>query len=69
MHKPLSGETRQLPAQEAGDFVLIGFEYPGGLSLREPPRSNRLGYPDCEGGLGETLSGVGQANIGQGLAV
>jgi len=33
LHESLCGETRKLPAEEAGDFWLINFQYPGGVCL------------------------------------
>lgn len=34
LHESLRGETRKLPAEQARDFWLVNFQYPGGVCLR-----------------------------------
>lgn len=54
--------------QEAGDFRLVDFKCAGGLSLREPPGTNRVRNSDCQISLREAFFRVGPTDIDKNVA-
>jgi hypothetical protein len=68
VHEALDGEAFELVALEGGDFGLIDAEDAGGFGLREFAVGEDSVDDETEAELGVEFFGVGQAEVGKGIA-
>lgn len=67
-HQTLGRKAGQPAVQQVRDFGLIDLEPPGGRLLGEAPRPDQPGQRTRQGGLGQPLLRLGEAEIGEDIA-